>query len=152
MKYKVGDKVRIVSNKIGSGGWNGEGLMDKWLGKTMTISRCWENNLYYSMLEDDGSWVWGDSHIKGLAEKETKPKEPEMKYKPNDKVVFFNVDTIKLESGKIYSVNANYRINNDKEESYLDVNYEIQTDNFFYIGIEEKLIFSNKKEFYDVVD
>ena len=152
MKYKVGDKVRIVSNKIGSGVWNGEGLMDKWLGKTMTISRCWENNLYYYMLEDDGIWVWSDSHIKGLAEKETKPKEPEMKYKPNDKIVFFNVDKIKLESGKIYSVNANYRINNDKEESYSDVNYNIQTDNSFYIGIEEKLIFSNKKEFYDMVD
>lgn len=35
-KLKVGDKVKIVKEKAG-GGWNENGKMDKWLGKTMTI-------------------------------------------------------------------------------------------------------------------
>lgn len=36
MKYKVGDRVRIVKEKTGRN-WNSEGRMDKWLGEIMTI-------------------------------------------------------------------------------------------------------------------
>ena len=71
MKYKVGDKVRIVS-KWGKGCYqNREGKMDKWLGKEMTIIdvvRDW----YYQMREDksenDGfGWYWSENSIAGLA-------------------------------------------------------------------------------------
>ena len=36
MKYKVGDKVRIVKNRTDE--MNLYGKMDEWLGKTVTIS------------------------------------------------------------------------------------------------------------------
>ena len=37
MKYKVGDKVRIVSKWVKGCKQNSDGKMDKWLGKNMTI-------------------------------------------------------------------------------------------------------------------
>lgn len=53
-KYKVGDKVRIVSE------WNEKtmeaafGSMDKWLGKVMTIREVWTDygKAVYKMEED----------------------------------------------------------------------------------------------------
>lgn len=70
MKYKVGDKVRIVSKKMGTR-WNPEGEMDKWLGKIMTIKDIIRDD-YYRMKEDDGGyfgdgWCWYDHMIEGLA-------------------------------------------------------------------------------------
>lgn len=70
MKYKVGDKVRIVS-KWGekNTGINSEGKMDKWLGKVMTIRRA--GGAYYKMEEDKGEhingWLWSEDEIEGLA-------------------------------------------------------------------------------------
>ena len=62
MKYKVGDKVRIVKEKQGRD-WNSEGLMDKWLGEVMTIRTV---NLYtYCMEEDKGRWYWHEHMIEG---------------------------------------------------------------------------------------
>lgn len=62
MKYKVGDKVRIVKEKK-ERGWNIEGLMDKWLGEVMTISSI---GFYsYSMEEDKGKWSWFEHMIEG---------------------------------------------------------------------------------------
>ena len=62
-KLKVGDKVKIVDKRTGTG-WNPSGEMDKWLGKIMTI----RDNLceYVKMREDydegyDG-WCWS-SHM-----------------------------------------------------------------------------------------
>lgn len=66
MKYKVGDKVRIVKYPPKGSGFmittdplNSE--MGKWLGKIMTIaqvqSRC------YIMKEDNGKWAWTPSLI-----------------------------------------------------------------------------------------
>lgn len=71
MKYKVGDRVRIVS-EWGKGCYqNSKGKMDKWLGKEMTIIDvvC---DRYYKMREDksenDGfGWCWSESSIAGLA-------------------------------------------------------------------------------------
>lgn len=74
-KYKVGDKVRIVSE------WNEKtmeaafGSMDKWLGKVMTIREVWTDygKAVYKMEEDKNDvtngWVWNDACIAGLASK-----------------------------------------------------------------------------------
>ena len=70
-KYKVGDKVRIVS-KSPQRYWNP--YMDKYLGKTMTIIKSGINNsgVYYCMEEDRndflGHWCWYEGMISGLAE------------------------------------------------------------------------------------
>ena len=74
-KYRVGDKVRIVSE------WNEKtnesvfGSMDKWLGKVMTIRRI--DNTFgkfvYKMEEDKNEcisgWAWNEACIAGLANK-----------------------------------------------------------------------------------
>lgn len=57
MKYKVGDRVRIVSGPP-------KGL-NKYLGKVMTIKNVLTRN--YKMVEDKGGWFWDDSVIAGLA-------------------------------------------------------------------------------------
>ena len=71
MKYKVGDKVRIVS-KWGKGcNQNTDGKMDKWLGKNMTIRAIYYGSAY-KMKEDaaewrgDG-WCWTENCVAGLA-------------------------------------------------------------------------------------
>ena len=70
MKYKVGDKVRIVS-KWGKGGCQSlNGKMDKWLGKVMTVR--YVGIRIYRMVEDTednewGGWVWTENCIAGLA-------------------------------------------------------------------------------------
>ena len=72
MKYKVGDKVRIVS-KWGDGcRQNSNGEMDKWLGKVMTIISVDYDRECYKMKEDkserDGyGWFWYENSIEGLA-------------------------------------------------------------------------------------
>lgn len=75
MKYKVGDRVRIVDTRPSNGLWNDK--MDKWLGKTMTIRGVYEYATIpcYRMEEDredrypehkDG-WAWSEKWIAGLA-------------------------------------------------------------------------------------
>jgi hypothetical protein len=71
MKYKVGDKVRIVSKwpKNRAAKQNRDGLMDKWLGKVMTIRDVGGD--YYRMEEDEhelpffNGWVWNEACIAG---------------------------------------------------------------------------------------
>ena len=53
MKYRVGDKVKIVSKKVGNR-WNVNGLMDKWLGKVMTVKEVYPT--YCKMEEDKNEW------------------------------------------------------------------------------------------------
>lgn len=72
MKYKVGDKVRIVS-KWGKGCCqNGLGKMDKWLGKVMKIIGVYCDDSSYQMREDKSEngglgWRWYENSIEGLA-------------------------------------------------------------------------------------
>lgn len=77
-KYKVGDKVRIVSERPQKY-WNPE--MDKYLGKAMTIieSGINPNGVYYHMEDSkdkdfDFYWYWYEDMIAGLAEQK-KPAE-----------------------------------------------------------------------------
>ena len=72
-KYKVGDRVRIVSTPR-LARWNG--VMNKWLGETMTITSVNVNSkgeIFYRMAEDRGDfygcgWCWYEDMISGLAE------------------------------------------------------------------------------------
>nr|DAQ81312.1 MAG TPA: Mind bomb SH3 repeat domain [Caudoviricetes sp.] len=82
-KYKVGDKVRIVSKRPQKN-WNPE--MDKWLGKTMTIIESGINykGVYYYMEadHDDPSrhWFWYEGMIAGLVESARKPYTVELRF------------------------------------------------------------------------
>lgn len=84
MKYKVGDKVRIVKDKSAGGAWNSEGKMDKWLGKVMTIKNIYAVDKC-KMEEDSSEWLnngwnWHEKMIEGLA------SEVEQNFKVGDKV------------------------------------------------------------------
>lgn len=72
-KYKIGDKVRIVSKRTADH-WNSK--MDKWLGRVMTIRKdeadiVTGEHFGYKMEEDlsEGlyGWYWWDDMIAGLA-------------------------------------------------------------------------------------
>lgn len=69
-KYKVGDKVRIVSERPAEH-WNPQ--MDKWLGRVMTIRKDESiQNCFICKMEEDLSeglygWFWWDDMIAGLA-------------------------------------------------------------------------------------
>lgn len=82
-KYKVGDKVRIVSKRTQQC-WNP--YMDKYLGKTMTIIKSGINSegVYYCMEEDLddflGHWCWYEDMIAGLAEPEREPCTVELRF------------------------------------------------------------------------
>lgn len=82
-KYKVGDKVWIVSKRPQKN-WNP--YMDKYLGKTMTIIKSGINNkgVYYCMEEDRndflGHWCWYEYMIAGLAEPERDPCTVELRF------------------------------------------------------------------------
>lgn len=71
MKYKKGDRVRIVSYRTTDMDSNGK--MDKYLGMVITIKdihhRAFisERPCYYEMMEDKGAWYWYDDMIAGLA-------------------------------------------------------------------------------------
>lgn len=76
-KYKVGDKVRIVSEWGDGCRQNSSGRMDKWLGKTMTIrtvTKDYYDETAYRMAEDYGEhigegWMWNEKCIAGIANK-----------------------------------------------------------------------------------
>lgn len=82
-KYKVGDKVRIVSERP-QRYWNPE--MDKWLGKTMTITESGinGNGVYYFVEEDaiyfSRHWFWYEDMIAGLAEPVREPCTVELRF------------------------------------------------------------------------
>lgn len=82
-KYKVGDKVRIVSKRPQKN-WNPD--MDKYLGKTATIIKSGinYNGVYYYIEEDRddflGHWYWYEGTIAGLAEPEREPYTVELRF------------------------------------------------------------------------
>lgn len=85
-KYKVGDKVRIVSEAT-SEHWNP--LMNKWLGRVMTIRKdeadiVTGEHFGYKMEEDQieriCGWYWWDDMIAGLAEPEREPCTVELRF------------------------------------------------------------------------
>ena len=82
-KYKVGDKVRIVSERP-QRHWNPE--MDKYLGKTMTIIKSGINSegVYYYMEEDRydylGHWCWYEDMVAGLMEPARGPCTVELRF------------------------------------------------------------------------
>lgn len=82
-KYKVGDKVRIVSERPQQ---CRNPYMDKYLGKTMTIIKSGINGegVYYCMEEDRddflGHLCWYEDMIAGLAEPEREPCTVELRF------------------------------------------------------------------------
>ena len=82
-KYKVGDKVRIVSKRPQKN-WNP--YMDRHLGKTMTIIKSGINDkgVYYHMEEDvppcPWHWFWYEDMIAGLAEPDREPCTVELRF------------------------------------------------------------------------
>lgn len=70
MKYRTGDRVRIVSDRTKN--MNSNGGMDKYLGTVMTIKEAHETfafgiSYHYRMVEDKCEWFWNDEMIAGLA-------------------------------------------------------------------------------------
>lgn len=63
MKYKVGDRVRIVSEPPEGLNWVSE--MNVYLGRVMTIKNVLTRG--YKMVEDKDEWLWGNGMIAGLA-------------------------------------------------------------------------------------
>lgn len=81
MKYKIGDKVRIVDSRTDR--MNYFVRMDKWLGKVMTIRECLLSG--YWMEEDFGEnigfgWRWDDDMISGLVEPGREPCTVELRF------------------------------------------------------------------------
>lgn len=88
-KYKVGDKVRIVSKRPVEH-WNPK--MDKWLGRVMTIRSDESDYLTrehfgYRMEEDQSEWFsgwcWWDDMIAGLANPDRSPLIVEIQFDGN---------------------------------------------------------------------
>ena len=73
MKYKVGDRVRIVDGRVPGIDMSEE--MSYWLGKTMTVGGVVDEEECYEMEEDSGLWAWDDEMIAGLAEPEMTAEE-----------------------------------------------------------------------------
>lgn len=75
MKYKVGDKVVVVSNRVKR--MNPDGKMDKWLREIMTVDHV--VGLYdpiYYMYEDGHFWHWYNNMIDHEATKKLRSADP----------------------------------------------------------------------------
>ena len=88
-KYKVGDKVRIVSERPNDPGFVDN--MEKYLGKTLTVSKVKEHQYtetdYYlkEAIVERGlfvgyHWTFGESWISGLVEPEREPCTVELRF------------------------------------------------------------------------
>lgn len=92
-KYKVGDKVRIVSENPNAIGFTD--AMEKYLGKTLTVIKVWERpyglstynfkeatvgNPSMDIPRKVSHWNFAESWISGLAEPEQKPYTVELRF------------------------------------------------------------------------
>lgn len=92
-KYKVGDKVRIVSKNPNAIGFTDE--MEEYLGKTLTVIKVWERSYghpTYNFKEAAVGnpsmylprkvfhWSFSESWISGLAEPEREPCTVELRF------------------------------------------------------------------------
>lgn len=83
-KYKVGDKVRIVSERPWAFGFPDD--MVKYLGKTLTVARVnareyAESSYRFEEAVDNGYyWLFDESWISGLAEPEREPCTVELRF------------------------------------------------------------------------
>lgn len=83
-KYKVGDKVRIVSERPWAFGFPND--MVKYLGKTLTVARVnarahAESTYRFEEAVDNGYyWLFDESWISGLAEPEREPCTVELRF------------------------------------------------------------------------
>lgn len=86
MKYKVGDRVKIKSldwykenrddiNEVECGGSVFVPAMTTHCGYIRTISKVFEIQEVYHILEDNGLFTWTDEMIEKRVEEETKPKD-----------------------------------------------------------------------------
>lgn len=87
-RYEVGDRVKIVKHWDGKTCQNHFGLMDKWLGKIMTISGMALGS--YLMKEDNdenggGGWLWNKHCIEGKVVSEDE-REDKTLFKDGDLV------------------------------------------------------------------
>ena len=60
MKFKVGDKVKLKNRRGGC--WIGTGEMDKYIGKTVTISKVYRNDEAFC-IDDNEGWMFGFADI-----------------------------------------------------------------------------------------
>ena len=92
-KYKIGDKVRIVSKNPNAIGFTDE--MEKYLGKTLTVINVWERpyglssynfkeatvgNPSMDLPRKVSHWNFAESWISGLAEPEREPCTVELRF------------------------------------------------------------------------
>lgn len=105
MKLKVGDKVKL-KNRRGKG-WNSDGMMDKYIGKIVTVSNITLGN-GFTIKEDDGRgfprWVFRLEDIEYVV------KQKHFKSLPNN-----YTGTIEVENGFIQEK----EILDDTEKRYL---------------------------------
>lgn len=105
MKLKAGDKVKL-KNRRGKG-WNSDGMMDKYIGKIVTVSNITLGN-YFIIKEDDGRefprWLFHPKDIEYVV------KQKHFKSLPNN-----YTGTIEVENGFIQEK----EILDDTEKRYL---------------------------------
>ena len=102
MKYKVGDRVRIVSKWVYGCKANSEGRMDKYRGTIMTVREVCDG--FYHMVEDNGEhygdgWHWFEPAIAELVSKV-----------PITKQHLKNGDIVKFENGGVGCVITEHRM------------------------------------------
>lgn len=108
MKLKVGDKVKL-KNRRGKG-WNSDGMMDKYIGKIVTVSYIYQGYLKngFAIKEDDGRgfprWAFQLEDIEYVV------KQKHFKSLPNN-----YTGTIEVENGFIQEK----EILDDTEKRYL---------------------------------
>lgn len=91
-KYEIGDRVKIVDEWNKNTNENSDGLMDRYLGATLTIREV-DNNCYFLL---NNEWCWNFYCLEGVV----RPKKPSYY---NGKVVCTSSTNL-FHRGKIYEI------------------------------------------------